>query len=267
MDTIYCRKCGKKILGDSDFCMYCGEKIVYVSNIQNTQKNEIKQENKEEIKRENKKIKDFFLKIFSLLKKNKKHLIFIGLVAIIIIVFIKISNTDQTQTKTKNDQTDKKESSEESEKKEKELVPYNAYHGEIIIKPSYYRTCPFVVHTDTGENYYIYLEYIGAPSNSIEKREKNPKASNNESDLSVYAVGGSTINIDVPIGKYKMYYCTGSTFYGNEDKFGDETKAYVAEDILVFYVDNNFYKGNEITLYSVVNGNMDTSPIDVDEFP
>ncbi len=257
--------------------MYCGEKIIFVTEIKSSDNNLVNQNIKERIIKKNKFDKNNFLyKTLSFIKKNITHLLFGGLVIFAFIVLIttvsinmaqtekKSDNTQNNNNQTNNTQANKNDSLEDEEK---ELIPYNAYHGEIIIKPSYYRTCPFVVHTDEGENYYIYLKYIGAPSYSVEKREKNPKASNNENNISVYAVGGKTINIDVPIGKYEMYYCTGDVFYGNEKRFGDETRAYVADDILVFYVDDNYYQGNEITLYSVVNGNMDTSVINIDDFP
>ncbi|WP_033151643.1 zinc ribbon domain-containing protein [Pseudobutyrivibrio ruminis] len=147
-----------------------------------------------------------------------------------------------------------------------ELNEYSAYNGQIFVKPGYERVCPLTVKTSGTYDYYVYLDYIGAPDYSTTSRETDG-TSNHESDMSFYIKGGETLDIDIPIGKYDFYYCSGETFYGPEDKFGSSSSYYKADTVFTFYTDDEYYQGASVTLYTVANGNMDTDPIDAADFP
>ncbi len=146
--------------------------------------------------------------------------------------------------------------------------PMSIYNGKMLITPEYEGVSPFTVIADSNTDYYIYLEYKWAPSNTTEKRSIKSKATSPyESDIAFYLKAGQTVSINVPIGVYKMYYATGSTFFDTKLLFGTATRYYEADDLLNFYADNEYYRGHTITLKPVSNGNFDTDPISKSEFP
>lgn len=147
-------------------------------------------------------------------------------------------------------------------------APVSVYNGKLFIKSDYEGTCPFEVKADSTSNYYIYLEYQRAPSNSTTTRDRKTSAySPYESDVAFYLEKGKSYEIDVPVGVYKLYYATGDTFYGTKLLFGDKTRFYASDDLLNFYSDSQYYNGHTITLYSVSHGNFDTDPISESSFP
>ncbi len=147
-------------------------------------------------------------------------------------------------------------------------TPYPVYNGKIIINPDYKQVCPFSVDVGTGQNYYIRLKYIGEPTFTIEKRtKKEGSGTSYNSDIAFYVKSGQTVEIDVPIGEYKLYYACGETFYGPKLLFGDNTACYTSSETLEFYTDSEYYRGVSLTLYSVYNGNYSTQSIDDSSFP
>ena len=73
--------------------------------------------------------------------------------------------------------------------------------------------------------------------------------------------------MDVPIGVYKLYYATGKTFFNTSILFGDTTRYYESDELLTFNASGDYYNGHTITLYEVVNGNLDTDEISEKTFP
>jgi len=134
------------------------------------------------------------------------------------------------------------------------LTPVYAVNGTVYKKPTGEAPCQFTVKTSSGSNYYIYM--------------KNLKGYN---DLAFYVTGGNTVTKDIPLGSYKLYYCTGDTWYGPQHKFGSKTAASTSDDIFTFSstVSGNYiyYDTWEVTLYKVSGGNMETEKISMDEFP
>lgn len=85
--------------------------------------------------------------------------------------------------------------------------------------------------------------------------------------MAFYVQGGTSIDIDVPLGEYEIYYATGYTWYGLDNLFGSDTTYYKCEDTFPFTYLSNTYNGWTLTLYAVSNGNMDTERIDASDFP
>lgn len=84
--------------------------------------------------------------------------------------------------------------------------------------------------------------------------------------LSVFVHGGSTINLDVPLGTYSIKYASGDHWYGSTHLFGPETAYYKADSSFDFRVTGNHVSGYTLTLYKVVDGNLQTTPISPNEF-
>lgn len=143
-----------------------------------------------------------------------------------------------------------------------------ATNGKKYITPDYEAVCPFTIIADSSTDYYVYLKYQYAPSSSTTSRTLKSTATRPyETDVAFYLKAGKQVEIDVPIGVYKLYYATGSNFYGTKLLFGDNTHYYASDDLLSFYSDSQYYNGHTITLKSTYNGNFDTDPISESEFP
>jgi hypothetical protein len=91
-------------------------------------------------------------------------------------------------------------------------------------------------------------------------------ATTNQPAMVVFVHGGRSIEVNVPVGSYRMLYAAGTTWFGTEHYFGPETAYSQADTILKFYIEGNCYSGNEVTLYRVQNGNLRTSRISKDQF-
>ena len=121
----------------------------------------------------------------------------------------------------------------------------------FILKPPGYRQCPVKVNAPFVESCYVYFKEL----------------SGSGSDFSMFVNAGTSCEVDVPVGKYKMYYASGTTWYGVNYRFGDETAYYTSPDIIECYTDSNYANGAELTLYTVLNGNMSTTEINEGSFP
>ena len=147
------------------------------------------------------------------------------------------------------------------------LKPYPVYSGKIVIQPSYNCVCPLTIRAPDDTNYYIYLEYIGKPSQTAENRMKAKKTTGSEQDMAFYVGAGMSSTVYVPIGNYNMYYATGKLFYGPKDLFGKNTRYYRAESVFDFYATFKSYMGHTVTLYAVSGGNLETETIPEHMFP
>ena len=142
------------------------------------------------------------------------------------------------------------------------------YNGKLITPTDYEQVCPLTITADVGSNYYIKLIYKYRPLTTKENRTLKPYASSPyTSTLAFIVMSGCTVEIDVPIGVYKLFYATGNEFYGDKLLFGSTTSCYTADKLLVFDYADGYYNGHTITLRKVINGNFDTEHIPPDEFP
>ena len=140
-------------------------------------------------------------------------------------------------------------------------------NGQIIIATDYEQVCPFSVETRGDNTYYVYLKYEKAPSNSTISRTLKSNASGRQSDISFIVAPNSKVELKIPIGVYKLYYCVGNTWYGTNDKFGEYTRYYTSNDLLEFYTDSQYYQGNSLELWAQVSGNFEDHSIPEGSFP
>ena len=146
--------------------------------------------------------------------------------------------------------------------------PMKVKNGQMLITPDYQRVCPFKVEVPAGNDYYIYLQYIGEPDTSTKKRNRLSSAkSPYENDVAIYVQGSKTANVKVPIGNYKLYYATGETFFGTDSLFGSSTSYYTSSETLSFSAEKNGYAGHTLTLKPSVGGNFGTRPMGESSFP
>ncbi len=109
-------------------------------------------------------------------------------------------------------------------------------------------TGPLTIRTRAGSgNFYVKL--VGRYSGSER--------------LVIFVHDGATVHdINVPAGTYELRYASGTTWYGEEDLFGPDTSYSKAES------DFSFGDGDGYTveLYKQVGGNLQTSPINKNNF-
>lgn len=90
---------------------------------------------------------------------------------------------------------------------------------------------------------------------------------NPDIEYQIFVKGGrSPIEVNILCGTYSLSYATGSTWYGKNDLFGDETRYYKSDESFRFYHDGRDVCGQSITLYTVPNGNLSVEEISSDEF-
>lgn len=144
------------------------------------------------------------------------------------------------------------------------LTPVPIRNGMMLEYTGYECLCPFSVSVSGDDGYYIYLQYQYAPSNSIQERKS---INGYNSDVAFYVAPNSTVEIDVPIGVYKLYYAYGPTWYGKTALFGDNTVYCTSSELLEFYADYQYYNGVTLELWPQYNGNFNTTVIDEKSFP
>ena len=112
------------------------------------------------------------------------------------------------------------------------------------------RIAPFKVRTSVGSNYWLKLVDV----------------STNKDVLCFFVLGGTVVEIDVPLGSYVLKYATGDKWYGEKHLFGPYTLYNKADSTLNFKINGNHITGHTVTLYKVLNGNLLTEPISADQF-
>ena len=123
-------------------------------------------------------------------------------------------------------------------------------HGKITWYSNGDPIAPLEIRSSRGSHYVVKL------SDYYSKREV----------LSVFVHGGSTINLDVPLGTYRITYASGEHWYGPTHLFGPETACFKADSSFDFRETGNQVSGYTLTLYKVVDGNLQTTPISPNEF-
>lgn len=79
--------------------------------------------------------------------------------------------------------------------------------------------------------------------------------------LSFYVQAGDTVTVPVPSKQMYVYFASGTTWYGKDYLFGEDT-FYSKDDELLDFSQYTF----SYTLYPVTNGNFSETPIDASEF-
>lgn len=153
-----------------------------------------------------------------------------------------------------------------SEKSEDHITePKNGYVFQEIPDCDY--LAPLSIETVGSSGYYFVLDPIAlySPSEFISSEYAKIIAMN--SYIRLYIHGGSSIDIDVPLGEYEIFYATGDSWLGEDELFGPDTRYYKCDDTFLFEETQSGYNGWTVSLAPVANGNLDTELIDSDSFP
>ena len=106
------------------------------------------------------------------------------------------------------------------------------------------------IHAPAGTNYFLRLSdwATGAPA------------------LAVFVQGGDTVNVDIPLGTYRVRMAAGTTWYGEKVRFGSKTAYSQIDQPLAFSVEGDRLIGHALELSQVRNGNLRLSQISPDQF-
>ena len=134
---------------------------------------------------------------------------------------------------------------------EYEYIPVSLpENGQILYENGWDRVAPFSVVTRGEDNFLIKL-----------------KTSTGTQDILTFFVrAGETVEIDVPLGNFTLYYATGETWYGENILFGESTLYYKADDLFDFYEEDGYVNGWTVELYMQNDGNLSTQSIVPSEF-
>lgn len=109
---------------------------------------------------------------------------------------------------------------------------------------------PLEIRSQSGSDYFVKVtnQYTG------------------EDVSTIYIRGGDTVSIEVPLGTYEIKYASGETWYGDQKLFGTQTSYSKADELFTFSDTGYQITGYTITLYQVVNGNLETITLDPSQF-
>lgn len=119
-------------------------------------------------------------------------------------------------------------------------------NGKIIYDAGLERISTLTIKTSGTKYYYVKLVDVYTGSTA----------------LSFFVHGGTTVDIDVPIGDYKLRYASGSAWYGNSSLLGPNATYYEADDTFDF----TEHYGWTVELYLQHGGNLDIDVIDASDF-
>lgn len=109
---------------------------------------------------------------------------------------------------------------------------------------------PFKITTSNGSNYYLKLVDANTGVTAVQ----------------IFVRGGYPLEVDVPLGSYRLKYAVGAIWYGTPDYFGPDTVFSEASSRFDFTLSGNYYSGNQVTLYKVQGGNLRTNKISKESF-
>lgn len=112
------------------------------------------------------------------------------------------------------------------------------------------RVAPFEIKASQLGNYLVKLVY----------------AHSRHDVMTIFVRGGTTVEVEVPLGVFEVRYAYGEKWYGYNHLFGPDTVYSKAETTFDFSSDGNRVTGYTITLYGVRDGNLQTSKISAEEF-
>lgn len=107
---------------------------------------------------------------------------------------------------------------------------------------------------------------ITTPSGGGNHYVKIIDASNFEPVMTAYIESGSTLELRVPLGIYRIRYAIGDTWYGSELKFGENTVYAEADDTFNFEIDGNRILGHRLELIKQEGGNLSTKSLSAADF-
>lgn len=110
---------------------------------------------------------------------------------------------------------------------------------------------PLSIRTPAGEESY-FVKVVDAYSQ--------------EPIITLFVHGGQTLEVNVPLGTYRIKYATGKTWYGEQYMFGPNTRYSEADKTFTFAVNGDQISGYTIQLIKQVNGNLHTKSIPASQF-
>jgi hypothetical protein len=110
---------------------------------------------------------------------------------------------------------------------------------------------PLTVRTTSGSGYY-FIKLVDADTGVT--------------IVTAFAIGGRDLNLDVPLGSYKLRYANGMKWFGEKYLFGERTERFEAEDVFDFQKIGNQISGYTVELILQEQGNLETKPISPSAF-
>jgi hypothetical protein len=123
-------------------------------------------------------------------------------------------------------------------------------NGDVNMFTNAERIAPLSIKTSSGDNYYYILL----------------KTSSGSKVMSVFIYPGRTVDIDVPLGDYYLYYAAGETWYGTTYLFGPNTIYSQADEVFDFHETSQGINGYSVELILQAGGNLSTSRADASDF-
>lgn len=129
------------------------------------------------------------------------------------------------------------------------LVPVKAVTG-FLKRPTGSPVSPLTIKTASGANYFVRLVDV-----SSRKRE-----------VEIFIVGGEIFSGKIPLGRYRMRYASGPTWFGEKKRFGPQTSYAEASETFEFRRDKHHIYGYTIELIMQFAGNLATHAISEKDF-
>jgi len=129
-------------------------------------------------------------------------------------------------------------------------TPVSIVSGVYRVYTNNERIAPFRIVTSRGSNYYAKLI----------------DSSSNRDVMSMYIVGGRPLEVDVPLGSYRLKYANGNVWCGESLLFGEKTAYREAQSTFEFSVQGNRISGYTVELIRQSHGNLRTKSIGASEF-
>jgi hypothetical protein len=123
-------------------------------------------------------------------------------------------------------------------------------NGDVSAFTNAERIAPLSIKTSSGDNYYYVLL----------------KTASGSKVMSVFIHPGRTVDIDVPLGDYYLYYAAGEKWYGTTYLFGPDTIYSKADEVFDFYETSQGINGYSVELILQAGGNLSTSQADSSDF-
>ena len=232
-----CVNCGEDIPEDSVLCSYCGS----------WQENE-EPENTEGIQKKTVDRRAFVA----------MAVVGVLLVLALVLIFSLVSSLA--------DKPDTPEPLPESESVSGGSQPDQVYSGQYLVMPDYELMCPLDIVAGGECSYYVYLEYAGEPEDSYDSRQASI-SSPEEADIAIYVESGSSAEVYIPVGNYKVYYASGYDWQGPGAFFGEDTEYSKSSDVLTFYTDEESVYGYTLELWDAAEDIPDMETISPEDFP
>jgi hypothetical protein len=109
---------------------------------------------------------------------------------------------------------------------------------------------PFEIRSRAGTNYILKLVDAHTGNDAV----------------AILVRGGSTVEVDIPIGTYNLKWCSGTIWYGEEGLFGPGQSCSTTPTAFRFWKTGTYIEGHTITLYTVTDGNMSYRRLNPSEF-